>query len=56
MSMPPIVKWRYRWEPEAGSPEAALYSDFLPHRDWLRRDDGHGLPIALLGGSYDPVH
>jgi coproporphyrinogen III oxidase len=35
MSMPPIVKWRYRWEPEAGTPEAALYSDFLPHRDWL---------------------
>ncbi|NGZ86457.1 oxygen-dependent coproporphyrinogen oxidase [Duganella aceris] len=35
MSMPPIVKWRYRWEPEAGSAEAALYSDFLPHRDWL---------------------
>jgi coproporphyrinogen III oxidase len=35
MSMPPIVKWRYRWEPEADSPEAALYSDFLPHRDWL---------------------
>lgn len=35
MSMPPIVKWRYRWEPEAGSPEAALYTDFLPHRDWL---------------------
>ncbi|SHN43696.1 coproporphyrinogen oxidase [Duganella sacchari] len=35
MSMPPIVKWRYRWEPEDGSPEAALYTDFLPHRDWL---------------------
>jgi coproporphyrinogen III oxidase len=35
MSMPPVVKWRYRWEPEAGSPEAALYTDFLPHRDWL---------------------
>jgi coproporphyrinogen III oxidase len=35
MSMPPIVKWRYRWEPEEGTPEAALYSDFLPHRDWL---------------------
>jgi coproporphyrinogen III oxidase len=35
MSMPPIVKWRYRWEPEAGSPEAALSTDFLPHRDWL---------------------
>jgi coproporphyrinogen III oxidase len=35
MSMPPIVKWRYDWHPEAGSPEAKLYSDFLVHRDWL---------------------
>ncbi len=35
MSMPPIVKWRYNWEPEAGSPEARLYTDFLIHRDWV---------------------
>jgi coproporphyrinogen III oxidase len=35
MSMPPIVKWRYDWRPEDGSPEAKLYTDFLPHRDWL---------------------
>jgi coproporphyrinogen III oxidase len=35
MSMPPIVKWRYDWHPEVGSPEAKLYTDFLPHRDWL---------------------
>ncbi|MES2129275.1 MAG: oxygen-dependent coproporphyrinogen oxidase [Pseudomonadota bacterium] len=35
MSMPPIVKWRYDWKPEAGTPEAALYTDFLVHRDWL---------------------
>jgi coproporphyrinogen III oxidase len=34
MSMPPIVKWRYDWHPEAGSPEARLYSDFLRPRDW----------------------
>ena len=34
MSMPPIVKWRYDWQPEAGTPEAALYSDFLRSRDW----------------------
>jgi coproporphyrinogen III oxidase len=34
MSLPPIVKWRYNWHPEAGSPEASLYSDFLIHRDW----------------------
>jgi coproporphyrinogen III oxidase len=35
MSMPPIVKWRYDWKPEAGSAEARLYSDFLRPRDWL---------------------
>ena len=35
MSMPPIVKWRYNWKPEPGSPEARLYSDFLRPRDWL---------------------
>lgn len=34
-SMPPVVKWRYRWEPEAGSPEAVLYTDFLRPRDWV---------------------
>jgi coproporphyrinogen III oxidase len=36
MSMPPIVKWRYDWQPDAGSPEARLYTDFLPPRDWLK--------------------
>ncbi len=35
MSMPPIVKWRYNWQPEASTPEARLYSDFLRPRDWL---------------------
>jgi coproporphyrinogen III oxidase len=35
MSMPPVVKWRYDWQPEAGSAEAALYTDFLPPRDWV---------------------
>jgi coproporphyrinogen III oxidase len=35
MSMPPLAKWRYDWQPAAGTPEAALYSDFLIHRDWL---------------------
>ena len=34
MSLPPIVKWRYNWQPEAGTPEARLYSDFLRPRDW----------------------
>jgi coproporphyrinogen III oxidase len=35
MSLPPVVKWRYDWKPEPGSPEAALYSDFLVARDWV---------------------
>ena len=33
-SLPPLVAWRYDWQPEAGTPEAALYSDFLRPRDW----------------------
>lgn len=36
MSLPPLVKWRYNWQPEAGSAEAKLYTDFLPPRDWLK--------------------
>jgi len=35
LSMPPIVKWRYDWKPEIGSPEAKLYTDFLIDKDWL---------------------
>ena len=35
MSLPPIVKWRYDWHPEPGTPEAALHADFLSARDWV---------------------
>ena len=35
MSLPPQVKWRYDWKPQAGSPEAKLYSDFLVQKKWL---------------------
>jgi coproporphyrinogen III oxidase len=35
LSMPPHATWSYQNVPEAGSPEAALYSDFLPRRDWV---------------------
>jgi coproporphyrinogen III oxidase len=34
MSMPPLVKWRYSWQPEPGTPEARLYEVFLQPRDW----------------------
>ncbi|MDQ3056530.1 MAG: oxygen-dependent coproporphyrinogen oxidase [Pseudomonadota bacterium] len=33
-SMPPQVQWRYRWQPEPGSPESRLVDDFLAPKDW----------------------
>ncbi len=34
MSLPPLVKWRYNWQPEPGTAEARLYEVFLKPRDW----------------------
>ena len=34
MSLPPLVRWRYNWRPEPGTPEARLYEEFLRPRDW----------------------
>ena len=34
MSLPPVVKWRYDWKPQPGSPEAHLYDVLIPPRDW----------------------
>jgi coproporphyrinogen III oxidase len=38
MSLPPIVKWRYQWSPEPGSPEARLAGFLSPPRDWVGSD------------------
>ncbi|MCH7820440.1 MAG: oxygen-dependent coproporphyrinogen oxidase [Proteobacteria bacterium] len=35
MSLPPRVRWEYDWQPEPGSAEAKLYSDYLQPHDWL---------------------
>ncbi|SDD43768.1 MULTISPECIES: oxygen-dependent coproporphyrinogen oxidase [unclassified Variovorax] len=35
LSMPPLASWAYRRQPEPGTPEAALYSDFIVRREWL---------------------
>lgn len=35
MSLPPLVKWDYCREPEPGSPEAKLHTDYLRTRDWV---------------------
>lgn len=34
MSLPPLVKWRYNWKPQPGTPEARLTDEFLKPRDW----------------------
>ncbi len=35
LSMPPHASWSYQNNPDAGSPEEALYKQFLVHRDWV---------------------
>ncbi len=35
MSMPPNVRWRYNWQPEAGSAEAELYEKYLRPQEWI---------------------
>ena len=35
MSLPPLVRWEYDYQPEPNSPEEALYKEFLPAKDWL---------------------
>ena len=34
-SMPPVVKWSYRYAPEPGTPEAELLERYLVPRDWV---------------------
>jgi len=35
MSLPPLVRWEYNWQPEPGSEEEKLYTSFITPRDWL---------------------
>jgi coproporphyrinogen III oxidase len=35
MSLPPLVRWEYDYQPEAGSAEAELTDYYLKDRDWL---------------------
>lgn len=34
MSLPPLVRWEYDWQPEESSAEARLYERYLKARDW----------------------
>ncbi len=35
MSLPPLVRWEYDWQAEAGSREQELNNKFLINRDWV---------------------
>ncbi len=35
MSMPPLARWEYGYQPEPGSAEAKLYERYLRPQDWL---------------------
>lgn len=34
MSLPPLVRWEYGYQPEPNTPEAELYETFLKPQDW----------------------
>ncbi|MFB2879654.1 oxygen-dependent coproporphyrinogen oxidase [Floridanema aerugineum] len=34
MSLPPLVRWEYGYQPEPNTPEAQLYETFLKPQDW----------------------
>ena len=40
MSLPPLVRWEYQYEPEPNSPEAQLYVKFLKPYDWINDAKG----------------
>lgn len=34
MSLPPLVRWEYDWQPQPNTPEARLYEHYLQPQDW----------------------
>lgn len=42
MSLPPLVRWEYDWQPAPGSAEARLYEHYLRPRDYLTELAGAG--------------
>ncbi len=35
MSLPPLVRWDYNWQPEPGTAEAELYDVYLQPQEWV---------------------
>ena len=40
MSLPPLVRWEYGYQPEPNTPEAELYETFLKPQDWVNWTPG----------------
>lgn len=38
MSLPPLVRWEYQYQPKADSPEAKLYNYYLKPQEWVDAD------------------
>ncbi len=38
VSLPPVVNWRYNWQPEPGSREAELYNTYLIPTNWTEHE------------------
>jgi coproporphyrinogen III oxidase len=41
MSLPPLVRWEYCYQPEPNTPEAELYDTFLKPQDWINWQGRH---------------
>ena len=39
MSLPPLVRWEYQYEPDENSAEAKLYERYIKPQDWLRLEN-----------------
>ncbi len=51
VSMPPLARWEYNWNPEPGSPEERLTDWFLRPRDWLALAEGTGSNKSASEGA-----
>ena len=45
MSLPPLVRWEYCYQPEPSSPEAELYKTFLKPQNWANWTPSHSKSV-----------
>ena len=46
MSLPPLARWEYAYQPEPNTPEAELTKVFLKPQDWASKAPESTLPIS----------